>query len=218
MTDKIRVAIIDHYPIFRQGVVQAIGRAKNIALVAEGATAEDAEHFAREDKLDVLLLEASVPGSLRAAKAILQAHPSAKVVFLAASEDDQHANDALHAGVHGYIMKGITGPELVKTIKSVHDGERYITPELAWRLATQNKVAASIKCEANEPQLFGVREEQVLDHTFKGSTNAEIALILGISISTVKRYKTQIFRKIGAHNRLQAIVTLGSNRTKPKST
>lgn len=216
MADKIRIAIVDHYPIFRQGVVQAIGRAKNIVLVAEGATAEDAEHFAREWKLDVLLLEAAVPGSLAAAKTILQAHPNAKVVFLAASEDDEHANDALHAGVHGYIMKGITGPELVKTIKAVHGGERYITPELALRLVTQNKVAASIKCEVNESPLFGVREEQVLDHTSKGLTNAEIARILGLSISTVKRYKTQIFRRIGVHNRLQAVVTVSGNRTKSK--
>lgn len=199
MTDKIRVAIIDHYPIFRQGVVQAIGRAKNIALVAEGATAEDAEHFAREDKLDVLLLEASVPGSLRAAKAILQAHPSGKVVFLAASEDDQHANDALHAGVHGYIMKGITGPELVKTIKSVHDGERYITPELAWRLVTR-------PAPLPERPHLSLREQQVLDHTSKGLSNQEIAQILGLAVGTIKYYKTMVFKKMGARNRLEAIL------------
>ena len=201
MADKIRIAIVDHYPIFRQGVVQAIGRAKNIVVVAEGATAEDAEHFAREWKLDVLLLEAAVPGSLAAAKAILQAHPNAKVIFLAASEDDEHASDALHAGAHGYVMKGITGPELVKTIKAVHGGERYISPELAWRLVTRPAPAPV----EDRPHL-SLREQQVLDHTSKGLSNQEIAQILGLAVGTIKYYKTLVFKKMGARNRLEAIL------------
>ena len=200
MADKIRIGIVDVYPIFRDGVAQAIARAENLTVVAVGGTAEDARHLAW--RCDVILLEPAVPGSLDLAKEILE-NSNTKVVFLSARVDDEHAKDALHLGVHGYLIKEVTGTELVRALRAVHSGARHIPSELAWRLLGP----AEVKRKPAQP--LGIREQQVLDHTSKGLTNAQVAGLLGLSVSTIKRYKTRLFRRIGVRNRLEALAKVG---------
>jgi len=204
--EDCRIAIVDKYPIFRIGVTHAIRRDKRFEVVAEGATAEDAQQLAREKKPHVLLLEAAVPGSLAALQAILRTSRNVKVIVLASAEDLDHASQAVHMGAHGYIMKGISGPELVKAIAAVHAGERYITPDLAWRLVTKPAVAPATVEERTWRDL-SVREQQVLDYTSKGFSNSEIARALGLGLSTIKYYKTLAFRKMGVRNRVEAVLT-----------
>ena len=118
MTEKIRVAIVDIYPIFREGVVQALRRDNRCLVVGEGATLEDAERAAG-NQLDVLLIEAAVPKSLQTAKSILEKRKCVKVVFLASVEDEVHATQALRDGAHGYLMKGVSAAELVGAARVV---------------------------------------------------------------------------------------------------
>lgn len=209
---RCRVAIVDVYPLFRAGVVNVIRRNKKSVVVGEGTTAEDAERLVRQNEPDVLLLEVAVPGGLGAAKAILQAHRNVRVIFMASVEDLEHATQALHAGVHGYIMKGITGPELVKAMLAVHSGERYISPALAWRLATRPESSPTQRKDADTVDL-SIRERQVLEYTQKGLTNQEIARMLGLGLSTIKYCKMLIFRKMGVRNRMEAVVAI-SNKVK----
>ena len=209
MVDECRIVIVDVYPLFREGVVQAVRRDQTLIVVAEGTTANDAEQLVRENEPDVLLLEVAVPGSLRAAKAILRAHRNVKVIFLASVEDQEHATQALHAGAHGYIMKGIAGPELVKAIAIVHGGERYVTHELALRLVTKPESSLAQLKIAGRP--LSLREQQVLDYTLGGLTNQEIASKLGRSLSTIKYHKTLVFRKMGVRSRMEAMIALNQH-------
>ena len=208
MVDKVRIGIVDVYPIFRDGVAQAIARAENLTVVAAGSTAEDARRLAW--RCDVLLLEPAVPGSLDLAKEILE-HTNTKVVFLSARLDDEHAKDALRLGVHGYIVKEITGSELVSALRAVYSGARHIPADLAWRLLGPTEV------KRKPAQPLGIREQQVLDHTSKGLTNAQVAGILGLSVSTIKRYKTKLFKRIGVRNTLEALAKVDSTRRRPIS-
>ena len=208
MVDNIRVGIIDVYPLFREGVVQAVTRADSLTVAAVGSTAEDARRIAW--RCDVLLVEPAVPGSLAVAKEVLD-NTHAKVVFLSASVDEEHVRDALHLGVHGYIIKEVTGTELVSTLRMVHSGARHIASDLAWRLLGPSD--AILK----PAQPLGIREQQVLDHTSKGLTNEQVAGVLGLSVSTIKRYKTRLFRRIGVRNRLEAMAKVATAR-KPRVT
>jgi two-component system, NarL family, nitrate/nitrite response regulator NarL len=206
VVDKVRIGIVDIYPIFRDGVVQAIARAENLTIVATGSTAEEARRLAW--RCDVLLLEPAVPGSLALAKEILE-HTNTKLVFLSARVDDEHAKDALRLGVHGYLVKEVTGTELVSAVRAVHSGARHIPADLAWRLLGPTEV------KRKSAQALGIREQQVLDHTSKGLTNAQVAGILGLSVSTIKRYKTKLFRRIGVRNTLEALAKVDSTRRRP---
>jgi DNA-binding NarL/FixJ family response regulator len=203
VADKIRIGIIDVYPIFRAGVVQAIARSDTLTVVATGGTADEARRLAW--RCDVLVLEPAVPGSLGLAKDLLE-NTRTKVVFLSARVDDEHAKDALRLGVHGYLIKEVTGTELVGALAAIHSGARHIPSELAWRLLGPCGTGP-------KPVLaLGIREQQVLDHTAKGLTNAQVAGLLGLSISTIKRYKTKVFRRIGVRNRLEAMAKVGHSK------
>jgi two-component system, NarL family, nitrate/nitrite response regulator NarL len=210
VTDKIRIAVVDPYPIFREGVVQALRRDKQCLVVGEGATAKDAERAAANE-LDVLLIEAAVPNSLQAVKSILETHGSVKVIFLASVEHDLHATRALRDGAHGYVMKGISATELIRAVVAVHAGERYITSELACRLITKPETR-----RAGELQL-SFRERQVMDHMSKGLTNKEIADLLGLTVSTIKHYKSLAFKKLGVRNRLEATIFADNQVSRVKS-
>jgi DNA-binding NarL/FixJ family response regulator len=205
VVDECRVAVVDKYPIFRAGIVHAIGGTKNLTVVAEGSTAEDAERIALKKRPDILLLEAAVPNSLSAVKAILHAHRNVKVIILASAEDLEYAARVVQVGAHGYIVKGITGPELVKAIAAVRGGERYIAPDLAWRLVAKPE-SPRAPSDASLFHLLSVREQQVLNHTARGLSNAEIARVLGLGLSTIKYYKTLAFRKMRVRNRVEAML------------
>jgi len=206
VADKIRIGIVDVYPIFRDGVAQAIARTNDLTVIAAGGTADDARRLAWRS--DVLLLEPAVPASLDLAKEILES-TNTKVVFLSARLDDEHAKDALHLGVHGYLVKEVTGSELVGALRAVHSGARHIPSDLAWRLL------GPIEVKRKPVQPLGIREQQVLDHTSKGLTNAQVAGLLGLSVSSIKRYKTKLFRRIGVRNRLEALAKV-SHLKKPR--
>ncbi|HXE88387.1 MAG TPA: response regulator transcription factor [Hyphomicrobiaceae bacterium] len=209
MTDKIRVAIVDIYPIFREGVAQALRRDKRCLVVGEGTTVEDAERVAG-GQLDVLLIEAAVRDSLRAVRSILATRKRVKIVFLASVEDEVHATQALRDGAQGYLMKGVSAAELIRAIVAVHNGKRSITSELACRLITRSEPPRS-------SEQLSLRERQVMDHTSRGLTNKEIASLLGLTVSTIKHYKSLAFRKLGVRNRLEATIFADGQISKAKS-
>ncbi len=206
MGDLIRVAIVDVYPLFRAGLVQAMSKSKSVVIVAEGATATEAETLAGTIGVDILLIEAAVPGSLKAANAILQERAEVKVIFLSAVDDSEHAIQAMSIGAHGYVMKGITGKELMTVIKSVHAGDRFISPDLAWRLLAVSKSSQSEpQKKPAPPPRFSDKERQILGHILRGLTTVEIASLMGLKNGTIRNYTTLVFRKLGVRNRLEAI-------------
>jgi DNA-binding NarL/FixJ family response regulator len=197
------VAIVDIYPIFSDGVAKALEGEPDFVVVGRGTSAEEAIRFAR-DNTEVLLIEAAVPGALRVAQTVLRDGNKTKVVFLAASENFALATQAIRLGVQGYIIKGVTGSELVKALRGICNGEKYVTPDLAWHLVTQPPVAEP-KGAATYGTPLTVREQLVLDKTTQGLTNQEIANSMGLAVSTIKYYKLLAFRKIGVRNRLEAL-------------
>jgi DNA-binding NarL/FixJ family response regulator len=207
MRDECRIAIVGVEPIFRDGVVQTLSCDQGFVVAAQGTTGQDAEHVASEHGLDVLLLEAAVPGSLAAARNILSVHQNVKVIFFASGEDEEHASQALQIGVHGYMLKTIAALEFVHAIATVHAGGRYISHDLSWRLVTSRAPASTPPQLAGRSQL-SLREQQIVEYTLMGLTNLQIAHKLGRSLSTTKYHKSMTFKKLGVRNRLGVIAKM----------
>jgi DNA-binding NarL/FixJ family response regulator len=202
VASKIKVAVVDCYPMFRQGVVETIKRADSFVVVAEGATAEDAVNIVRDRKPDVILLDINIPGDgIEAALKICESPGHAKIVVLTASDDILHVSTALKAGVDGYLLKGVSGRELVTAISNVYQGQQFITPELAFRLLSDTPVGPSADPKLN----LSYREQQVLNHVTRGLTNTEIATELSLDVRTIKYHLTRLFKKMGVRNRLEAV-------------
>jgi DNA-binding NarL/FixJ family response regulator len=205
VAERIKVAVVDAQPLYRQGLCNALAGSRLIQ-VAEGATADDAHQVVENGDPDVLLLDIEVPGNgMGAAEAVLRARPRVKVVVLTACDQAEHVTDALRMGVHGYILKDVSGPELVSAIEAIHRGEPYVTPALASRLLMQGR-GRPLAVEGPGCIDLTRRDRQLLGFLATGLTNREIALTLGMNVRTVKHYLTQVFRKMQVRNRVEAIL------------
>jgi two-component system, NarL family, nitrate/nitrite response regulator NarL len=203
--DRIKVAVVDAHPLYRHGLVNAMAGSR-LVVVAEGETAEDAQRAVQKGKPDVLLLDIAVPGDgMGAAQEALRLRASLKVVVLTASDGEDDVADALRAGVHGYILKEVTGPDLVSAIEAIHRGEPYVTPALASRLLMRSKGRPLVPQRSEDVGLTA-RDRRILGYLAKGLTNQEIARSLGMNVRTVKHYLTLVFRKMRVRNRVEATV------------
>lgn len=205
----IRVAVVDDHPMFRAGVVQILSGNPVFEVVGEGASADDALKLAADLKPDLMLLDISMPGcGVAAAATIVKQQPSINVIMLTASEAEENVTATLESGVKGYLLKGTSGPELIRVAQSVCCGESYVTPTLAAKLLFQIKQKQT---EQKAQQRDGhseltSREEQVLDYVAQGLTNKEIARALDLSEKTVKHYMTIIMQKLQVRNRVEAVI------------
>jgi len=208
MTEKITIAVVDDHPLMREGIVATLHGSQEFDVIAIGGSADDAVRIANERTPRMLLLDLSMPGcGLEAAKAICAAHPAMKVMILTVSEREDDVIAAMSSGVCGYILKGISGSDLIATLRAVSLGETYITPNLAARLLSKSRSNAS-RAQPKEPEVqLTVREEQILLEVKAGLTNKEIARKLVLSEKTVKHYMTSVLQKLRARNRVEAAMS-----------
>jgi DNA-binding NarL/FixJ family response regulator len=205
MPKPIRVAVIDPHPLFRRGVIATLQRSDDLILVGEGATIDDARRILRDKAPDLLILEIAIPRGLEIAADIVK--NGVRCLVLTALDDVLSVSTALEAGVSGFILKGVSGLDLIKALKTVHGGQRYATPELAFRmLELGSEKSLAPRRDVKRRGGFNQREQELLDHITKGLTNEEIAKKLGLSHGTIKYYISQLFKKMRVRNRLQAIM------------
>jgi two-component system, NarL family, nitrate/nitrite response regulator NarL len=205
MPKPIRVAVIDPHPIFRRGVTATLQRSDDLILVGEGATIDDARRILRDKAPDLLILEIAVPHGLEIAADIVK--NGVRCLVLTALDDVLSVSTALEAGVSGFILKGVSGLDLIKALKTVHGGQRYATPELAFRmLELGSEKSLAPRRDGRRRGGLNQREQELLEHITKGLTNEEIAKKLGLSLGTIKYYISQLFKKMRVRNRLQAIM------------
>jgi two-component system, NarL family, nitrate/nitrite response regulator NarL len=205
MDQRIRVAVVDDHPLFRDGVIQTFDNSEELDLVAMGASGEDAIQIVKNVGPDVLLLDIQLPGGgIEAAQMIATLASHTKIIILTASESEDDVSAALEAGACGYILKGISGRDLVRTVRAVQNGDTYVTPSLAARmLKSIHRKPVAPKAEKTVFVLTP-REEDILDCVAIGQTNKEIAINLNISEKTVKHYMTTIMHKLQVRNRVEA--------------
>ncbi|SRR2546427_433337 len=206
MPDAIRIAVIDDHPMFREGAVQIFACMDDIEVVAEGATAADAVRVAQELRPDVMLLDISLPGDgLEAAASIARTVPGVRTVMLTASESELDVASALQVGARGYLLKGMSGAEVVETVRAIFNGQSYVAPSLAARLLIQMGERAETAAGKPANDLTS-REEEILSLVSRGMTNKEIANRLGLTERTVKHHMTSIMRKSKVRNRVEAML------------
>ena len=200
MSTSVRIVLIDPHPIFRQGVHRTIARSDGMAVVGEGKTAADARRLASTKTPDLVMLDIAIAGGREVVAEL--AKRNIKCVVLTMLDDALTVSKALAAGANGYILKGVSGLELIDALKGIHSGQPYVTAELAVRLLA----AGPQQREAQVHAGLSYREQQVLDRIVKGYTNQEIADSLGLTVATIKVYLTQLFKKMGVRSRLQAVI------------
>lgn len=202
MHNSLSLIVVDDHPLFRDGVVHTLGREPDFEIVGTGASADDAVRLAIEKRPNLALLDVSMPGNgLAAAREISVSAPGVQTVFLTVSEDAHTVESALEAGVRGYILKGISGGDLVRTIRAIASGQTYVTPEFAARLLATKSITKAVP----DADSLTARERIMLNEVARGLTNKEIAIKFHLSEKTIKHYMSAVLQKLGARNRIEAI-------------
>jgi len=194
----IRVLIVDDHAIVRQGLRRILEEARGIDVVAEAANGVEALKKLRKEKLDVVLLDISMPekNGMDTLKQIVEGSSGAKVLILSMYPEDQYAVRLMKSGASGYMTKDTAPEQLVDAIRKVMAGQKHISPSLAELLLQE--------CgnDSSKPshELLSDREYQVLRMLGSGKKVSEIAETLSLSVKTVSTYRAHILEKMKLKN------------------
>lgn len=218
MSERIQIAIVDDHPLFRDGVIKTLQAEPDVEIVGQGTTAAEAVRLASDLLPDIILLDITIPGGgLSAAQSIAATAPVTRIVMLTASAAEEDVLTALKAGARGYILKGVSGDELIKIVRDVYAGEAYVTPALAASLLSEMRdKPLGQKPESSPLDELTEREKQILEGVAAGLSNKEIAQQLYLSEKTIKHYMTNILQKLQVRNRVEAALLASSVSRKVK--
>ena len=190
----MKILITDDHAVLRRGLMQILEDGFGPVQFGEASNASEAiEAVARED-WDVVMLDITMPGrtGLEALKDIKAIKPQQRVIVLSVHSEDQFAVRVLKAGASGFLNKDSAPEELVKAVRKVTAGGRYVSNSLA------EKLVMNLDHPTDRPahQALSDREFQVLRMIGSGKTVSEIAVELSLSVKTVSTYRTRILEKM----------------------
>ena len=193
---KTRVMLVDDHTVVRMGLAAIINIAKDLVVCGEAENGAAAVDLARQLRPDVVVMDLMMPGmsGAEATAAVLKASPESKVLILTTFGTSAELADAFAAGATGAITKNLSSAELAAAIRDTAAGIRRMTPEIEQSLA-----------ELDEKPHFTPRQREVLDAITRGLSNDNIATALGISKARVKQHLNEVYEKLGAANRAEAV-------------
>jgi DNA-binding NarL/FixJ family response regulator len=211
--EPIRVLIADDHALFRRGLEMVLEEEAGIALVGQASDGAEAVQKAGEALPDVVLMDIRMPkiNGIEAARQMKDIAPSAKIVILTISDEEEDLFEAIRAGASGYLLKDIPLDEVAEAVRSVHGGQSLINPSMAGKLLSEFATLARRDAEeepakhAPAPKLTD-REMEVLRLVARGMNNRDIAKELFISENTVKNHVRNILEKLQIHSRMEAVM------------
>lgn len=190
----IRIAIIDDHAIVRTGLKQFFSEQVDLKVVAEASTGREAVDIVRKAEVDVILMDLSMPdqSGVDALAAIRARAPELPVLILSGFPEEHYATTLLRQGASGYLNKDCDPEEIVKAIRTVYRGRKYITPGVAEMLA--DGLAGGGDRPPHEQ--LSEREFQVFLRLAKGETIGHMADSMSLSVKTVSTYRTRVMEKM----------------------
>lgn len=193
-TKEIRILIADDHLLFRKGLRSLLEELPGFCVVAEAGSTQEAIDAAESIKLDIVLLDISMPGrgGLEALSEITKLKPSLPVLIITMHSEDQYAIRSIKGGAAGYLTKENAPDEIERAIRKVIASGRYISPSLA------EKLAIGITNQHDAPhEILSDREFEVMVKLARGWRLSDIAEQLSLSVNTISTYRSRVMIKMG---------------------
>ena len=193
---KTSILLVDDHAVVRMGLSAIINLQADLKVCGEAENGEAAVRLAAELKPDVVVMDFSLPGmdGAEATAAVLKVSPTSKVLILTSFGTSADLARAMAAGAIGAVTKNLSNDELSSAIRDTARGIQHFSPEIRQTLS-----------EGTDDKAFTKRQMEVLDSITRGLSNDDIALMLGISKSRVKQHLNEVYEKLGASNRAEAV-------------
>jgi NarL family two-component system response regulator LiaR len=204
----IRVLLAEDHVVVRQGTRQLLEREPDFKIVGEAGDGEEAVRLAKELKPDVIVMDVAMPklSGIEATKQIKAVLPAVSVLVLTGYDYDEYIFSMLEAGAAGYLLKNVSGDELIGAVRAVYAGEPMIHPDVLRKLMTRFKAPSAAPAPVHTVSPLSEREMEVLKIAAQGMSNRDIAGELFISERTVQAHMRSIFNKLGVGSRSEAIL------------
>lgn len=206
-TKPIRLLLVDDHEVLRLGLRTLFDEAGGFQVVGEAGTMAAAVTNALRLKPKVVLMDVRLPdgSGIEACRTIRTAHPDTRVLFLTSFADDDAVLATILAGADGFLLKEVSGDQLINAVKTVAGGQSILDPAVTRRvLAKVKSLSAPMPQEKRDS--LSPQEERVLALVAEGKTNKEIAVSLNLREKTVGHYLENIFQKLQVTRRAQAAV------------
>ena len=194
----INVLIVDDHALVRMGIRRLLDDLPDIAVVGEAENGERALEFIRSHKPDVVLLDMKMPGidGWEVTRRLQKSHPEVKVIAVTALTTESLPSRVLQLGAMGYLTKESGSQDLSAAIRKVYKGERYLSAEIAQKMAID-----SLQAHQDSPfDALSEREMQVMLMITRGVTVQDISTRLFLSTKTINGYRYRIFDKLAVKN------------------
>ncbi|WP_194539890.1 response regulator [Paenibacillus sp. JZ16] len=207
----ISVLIVDDDPFIRESLKLLVGMDPDIEVSAVAEHGEEALALLEEGlPVDVVLMDIRMPvcDGVEGSRRICERHSDVRVLMLTTFDDDEYIVEALRNGASGYLLKNIPPDRIIQGIKTVHDGNMLIHPDIARKLSGMLRPTAQPAPKSAELEQFGLTptEKKVVVLIAEGLSNKEIAGQLYLSEGTVKNYVTEILGKLNLRDRTQIAI------------
>ena len=205
----IKILLAEDHVVVRQGTRQLLEREKDFKIVGEAGNGEEAVRLAQDLKPDVIIMDVAMPklSGIEATKQIKAILPATSILVLTGYDYDEYIFSMLEAGAAGYLLKNVSGDELIGAVRAVYAGEPMIHPTVLRKLMTRFKTPVSKPAPPKTAvSPLSEREMEVLKVAAKGMSNRDIAGELFISERTVQAHMRSIFNKLGVGSRSEAIL------------
>jgi DNA-binding NarL/FixJ family response regulator len=216
---KIRVMLVDDHEVVRQGLKALIELDEDMVVVGEADGVQASIERAGLTRPDVVVMDVRLTdgSGIEATREIRAQHPEIRVIMLTSFADDDALFASIMAGASGYVLKQVKSNDLVKSIRSVADGQSLVDPSMTGAVLERLRKGRDLLKDEKLARL-SPQEERILGLVAEGKTNREIGEAINLAEKTVKNYVSTILQKLEVARRAEAAAYLARHTTTPGAT
>jgi DNA-binding NarL/FixJ family response regulator len=196
----VRVVLVDDHALFRDGLRELL-RDDDVLVVAEGSDGKEAVELVRAHAPDLLILDVEMPGqpAVQTIEQVRKLAPGTRIMVLTMHEEAALVHELLRCGASAYLTKAIGRSELLAAVRSIGRSRGTVM------LSVRRETFEGMEREDSDGKVLSPREQEVLRLLAEGRSNAQIAKVLFVAEGTIKRHLTNIYAKLDAVSRLDAV-------------